>query len=73
MDNWSGTDGFTGVGGGVIFGWAYIWNNIFVGKWMDLYPGRGLKTGEALTWDFTVYFQPRTRTHGIVGYDTPRP
>ena len=27
------------AGGGLISGWAYIWNNIFVGKWMDLYPG----------------------------------
>ena len=33
-------DGFiTGEAGGG----AYIWNNIFVSKWMDLYPG-GLKT-----------------------------
>ena len=29
--------------GGLISGWAYIQNNIFVGKWMGLYPG-GLKT-----------------------------
>ena len=27
-----------------MFGWAYIRNNIFVGKWMGLYPG-GLKPG----------------------------
>ena len=37
-------------GGG---GGAYIRNNIFVSKSMGLYPG-GLKTGGALTWDFTV-------------------
>ena len=37
-------------GGGLISGWACIWNNIFVGKWMGLFPG---KRG-ALTWDFTV-------------------
>ena len=30
-------------GGGLISGWTYIRNNIFVGKWMGLYPG-GLKT-----------------------------
>ena len=30
--------------GGLISGWAYIRNNIFIGKWMGLYPG-GLKTG----------------------------
>ena len=29
-------------------GGAYIWNNIFVGKWMGLYLG-------TLKWDFTVY------------------
>ena len=30
--------------GGPISGWAYILNNIFVGKWMSLYPGE-LKIG----------------------------
>ena len=30
--------------GQLISRWAYIWNNIFIGKWMGLYPG-GLKTG----------------------------
>ena len=41
-------------GGGLISGWAYIQNNIFVGKWVGLYPGK-LKTGEGgLKWDFTV-------------------
>ena len=25
--------------------WAYIQNKIFVGKWMGLYPGGGLKVG----------------------------
>ena len=39
--------------GGVVSGWAYIRNNIFVGKWMGLYP-EGIKTGGALKWDFTV-------------------
>ena len=42
--------------GGLISGWAYIQNNIFVGKWMGLYPGV-LKTGwggGGLKWDFTV-------------------
>ena len=34
-------------GGGLISGWAYIWKNIFVGKWMGLYPG-DLKLGEGL-------------------------
>ena len=33
-----------GGGGWLIPGWAYIRNNIFVGKWMGLYPGV-LKTG----------------------------
>ena len=33
--------------GGPISGWAYILNNIFVGKWMSLYPGE-LKTGGGL-------------------------
>ena len=42
-------------GGGLIPGWTYIRNYIFVGKWMGLYPGGGLKTGEALKWDFTVF------------------
>ena len=45
-----------GGGGGLISGWAYIQNNIFVGKWMGLYLG-GLKPGEgrgALKWDFTI-------------------
>ena len=27
-----------------------MWNNIFVGKWMGLYPGGALK------WDFTVSY-----------------
>ena len=31
-------------GGGLISGWAYIRNKIFVCNWMGLYPG-GLKTG----------------------------
>ena len=40
--------------GGLISGWAYIPNYIFVGKWIGLYPG--LKTGGgALKWDFTVF------------------
>ena len=26
-------------------GWAYIPNNIFVGKWLGLYPGGSLKPG----------------------------
>ena len=30
--------------GGLIYGWAYIQNNIFVSKWMGLYLG-GLKVG----------------------------
>ena len=30
--------------GGLISGLAYIWNNIFIGKWMGLYPG-DLKPG----------------------------
>ena len=38
----------------LINGGAYIRKNIFVGKWMGLYPGGGLKTGGALKWDFTV-------------------
>ena len=33
--------------------WAYIWNKIFVTKWMGLYWGGG-GGGGALTWDFTV-------------------
>ena len=33
------------INGGLISGWAYIWNNIFDGKWMGLVQGRGLKTG----------------------------
>ena len=28
-------------GGGLISGWAYIRNNVFVGKWMGLYRGGG--------------------------------
>ena len=32
------------INGGLISGWAYIRNNIFVGKWMGLYPGE-LKSG----------------------------
>ena len=32
-------------GGGLISGWAYIQNNIFIGKRMGLYPGGGLKPG----------------------------
>ena len=35
------------INGGLISGWGYIWNKIFVGKWMRLYPG-GLKTGRGL-------------------------
>ena len=31
-------------GGGLISGWAYIRNNIFVSKWMGLYS-EGLKSG----------------------------
>ena len=34
-----------GGGGRLISGWAYIQNNIFVGKWMGLYLGGGLKVG----------------------------
>ena len=30
--------------GGLVSGWAYIRNSVFVGKWMGLYPG-GLKRG----------------------------
>ena len=32
------------TGGKLISGGPYIWSNIFVSKWMGLYPG-GLKTG----------------------------
>ena len=35
-------DGLINGGGG---GGAYIRNNIFVGKWMGLYRGGGLKSG----------------------------
>ena len=39
-----------GGGGGVKSVWAYIRNNIFIGKWMGLYPGslkpeEGFKVG----------------------------
>lgn len=41
--------------GKLISGWAYIGNNIFVGKWMGLYPdGAPNRGNEALMWDFTV-------------------
>ena len=40
-----------GEGGAV----SNIRNNIFIAKWMGLYPGE-LKTGGPLTWNFTVYF-----------------
>ena len=32
-------DGLINGGGVVISEWAYIRNNIFVGKWVGLYPG----------------------------------
>ena len=48
-------DGLIKGGGGLISGWAYIRNNIFVGKWMGLYPS-GLKPRGALKWDFTIWF-----------------
>ena len=34
------------INGGLISEWAYryIRSNVFVGKWMGLYPGGGLKT-----------------------------
>ena len=35
-------------------GGAYIRNNIFVWKWIGLYPG-GLKLGGLKKWDFTVF------------------
>ena len=35
---------------------VYFWNNIFISKWMGLYPGGGLKLEGALTWDFTVCY-----------------
>ena len=31
--------------GGLISGWAYMRNNIFVGKWLGFYPGGGLQGG----------------------------
>ena len=44
------------INGGLISEWAYryIRSNVFVGKWMGLYPGGGLKLGGALKVDFTV-------------------
>ena len=45
---------YWGGGGGLISEWAYIRNNIFVGKRMGLYL-EGLIPGGALKWDFTVY------------------
>ena len=40
--------------GGIISGWDHI-RNIFVGKWMVLYPaGLGPEGGRALMWDFTA-------------------
>ena len=38
------------MGGGGIYpgGLKCVWNNIFIGKWIGLYPGGALK------WDFTV-------------------
>ena len=33
---------------------SYIQNNIFVGKWMGLYPGGLEPGGWALKWDFMV-------------------
>ena len=52
-------------GGGLISGWSYIRNYVFIGNWMGLYPG-GLKTGGALKWDFactdwTLWFGKRFR------------
>ena len=35
---------------------VYFRNNIFISKWMGLYPGGGLKLEGALTWDFTVCY-----------------
>ena len=35
---------------------VYFRNNIFISKWMSLYPGGGLKLEGALTWDFTVCY-----------------
>ena len=56
------------VGKRIISGWAYIRNNIPVGKWMALYPG-WLKTGRggggALTWDFTVLQVSKNISKGI--------
>ena len=40
--------------GGLISWWAYIRNNIFVGKWMGFYREGGAYRG-ALKWDFTVF------------------
>ena len=41
-----------GGGGGLISRWAYIQNNIFVGKWMGLYLGGGVKSG--ILWYFIL-------------------
>ena len=41
------------INGGLISGWAYIWNKYI--RWqMDGLISEGLKTGGSLKWDFTV-------------------
>ena len=53
-------DGLINGGGGLISRWAYIRNNIFIGKWMGLYLGGSLKLG-----DFKVGFYG-TRIHNYI-------
>ena len=42
---------------------VYFRNNIFISKWMGLYPGGGLKLEGALTWDFTVCYYLQSNKH----------
>ena len=42
-------------GGGLISGWSYIRNYVFIGNWMGLYPG-GLKTGGGFKVGFCLHW-----------------
>ena len=42
---------------------VYFRNNIFISKWMGLYPGGGLKLERVLTWDFTVCYYLQSNKH----------
>ena len=51
---------------------AYIWNNIFISKWMDSCL-RGLKSGGgALTWDFTVSLHVKPQVNLVPRASTSR-